>query len=279
MDHYLFTDGTPEVKEAHSKEELLSMVNSSVSPGRIRVWKFNTNEWLDYAAFLKQDPGFGKSGTVKPHNGSEALVISPKKKGAWFKRSLLMPGIAAGALLVFNFSSTGWEKTGTQKTLATRPANVPVMDMDSLITEIEWQRGKTLDKGTRYNLRLRNNWPEHILLQLNAEKETKGGSSRFFNIVVSIDNTTGFNLDNAVVKLMLWKKGKPDVSDTLQFNGIRYDKVLVRQLAGSFRGDSISLSFGSVRAKAFNFCYSTGTKNNSGNPNDRWFCREGKTSE
>ncbi len=279
MDHYLFTDGTSEVKEAHSKEELLSLVNSAATPGSIRVWKFNTNEWLDYTVYLKQDPTFGNTGPAKLLNGSAVLPDSQQKGGTWFKRALLMLGIAAGALLVFNFTSAGWENAGPLKTQAARPANVPLMDMDSLITEIEWQRGKTIDKGTRYNLRIRNNWPEHILLQLNAEKETKGGLSRFFNLAISIDNTTGFNLDNAVVKLLLWKNGKPEVSDTLLFNGIRYDKVLVRQLTGIFRGDSISVSFGSVRAKAFNFCYAAGTKNNSGNYNDRWFCREGKTSE
>ena len=77
MDHYLFTDGTSEVKEAHSEDELLSLVNSCASPGMIRVWEFNTNEWLDYTAYLKQNPGFGKSGAVKPLNGTAAFLVSP----------------------------------------------------------------------------------------------------------------------------------------------------------------------------------------------------------
>ncbi|MGQ0740640.1 MAG: hypothetical protein ACT4OJ_16445 [Bacteroidota bacterium] len=279
MDHYLFTDGTSEVKEAHSKEELLSLINSSAAPGHIRVWAFNSNEWMDYTIFLKHNPGFSKTDTHKTVNGAELPVVSPGKGRSWVKRSLLMAGAAAAVLLVFNFTSARWEKGSPLKTQAPRPENVPVMDIDSMITEIEWQRGKTIDKGTRYNLRMRNNWPEHILLYLNAEKEVKGSLSRFFNISVSIDNSTGFVLDNAQVQLQVWENGKPAPSDTLQFSSIRYDKVLVRQLAGVYRADSISVSFRGIRAGAFNFCYSASIKNNSGNHNDKWFCRDGKTAE
>jgi hypothetical protein len=91
---------------------------------------------------------------------------------------------------------------------------------------------------------------------------------------VSIDNTTGYNLDEAIVKLNVWKNGKISAADTLRFNNIRYDKVSARQLSDNYRGDSLSVSFDSIRAKGFNFCYSAAVKNNSGNYNDRWFCRE-----
>jgi len=279
MDHYLFTDGTSEVREAHSKEELRSLVNSAAAPGNIRVWVFSSNEWIDYSIFLKHNPGFSKTDTSKTVLGAELPVVPPGKGSSWVKRYLLIAGAAAGVLLVFNFTSARWEKGSPLKTGATRPENVPVMDVDSLITEIEWQRGKTIDKGTRYNLRMRNNWPEHILLYLNAEKEVKKGLSRFFNISVRIDNSTGFNLDNAHVKLQVWKNKKPGTSDTLQFNDIKYDKVSVRQPGAAYYGDSISVSFQNIKAKDFNFCYSANMKNNSGNYNDRWFCRDGKTAE
>ncbi len=93
-------------------------------------------------------------------------------------------------------------------------------------------------------------------------------------IDIFIDNTTGFNLDNALVKLSVWKNKKLNTTDTLRFSNIRYDKLLTRALDAVYRGDSLSVSFESIRAKAFNFCYSAAVKNSSGNYNDRWFCRE-----
>ena len=59
------------------------MVNSSESPGRIRIWKFNTNEWIDYADFLKQYPKRIRKNQalLNGHTiAQEALAISPKKK-------------------------------------------------------------------------------------------------------------------------------------------------------------------------------------------------------
>jgi hypothetical protein len=109
---------------------------------------------------------------------------------------------------------------------------------------------------------------------VTADRETSGNNSRFFNVDISIDNTTGFNLDRAVVKLLVWKNGKQQMADTVHFNPINYDQPAKRELDFSYRGDSISVSFESIKAKAFNFCYSAAIKNSSGNYNDRWFCRE-----
>jgi hypothetical protein len=148
------------------------------------------------------------------------------------------------------------------------------MDIDSLIMTIEDDRGILLDRSTRTNLRLRNTWPDRIELRLNSEMETSNASSRYYNVDVSIDNTTGFNLDEGIVKLSVWKNGRTIYTDTLRFNNIGYDKISSRQLSDTYRGDSIAVSFESIRAKAFNFCYSAAVKNNSGNYNDRWFCRE-----
>lgn len=279
MDKYLFTDGTSGVKEAHSKDELLSLMESSPAPGKARVWIFSSNEWISCSSYLKQAPGSVKKEPVRIAPGEEGPAGARKKNHPWLRKTLLVCGVLAGALMVFNFTSAKWEKAAPLKVNASRPANVPVMDLDSLISEIELLRGRALDKSTRYNLRLRNNWPDHILLQLTAEKETKGNTSRFYNVSISIDNATGFPLDRAEVKLQTWKNGKAAIADTLQFGNIRYDKLLVRQLGGSFRCDSISVSFRAIRAGSFNFCYAAELKNNSGNYNDRWFCRDGKPSE
>lgn len=275
MDKYLFNDGTNGVKEAHSKEELLALINSTTEPARTRIWIFSSNEWISLPAFLAKEPAFaGKDTAVITTGASEELLRSKGRKN-WLKTPLLILAAAAGALLIFNFTSAKWEKAETLKTMAARPANTPLLDLDSLVAEVELLRGRSLDKSTRANFRLRNNWPEHILLQLQAEKETKGSQQRFYNVSVSIDNAAGLVLDKAAVKLETWRNGKASIADTLQFSNIRYDKVLQRQLNRSFRCDSISISFLSIQAKAFNFCYSSAAKNNSGNMNDRWFCVKG----
>lgn len=271
MEKYLFTDGLSGVKEVQSQEELEELLRSAAQPDKTRIWLFNSNEWISYAAYRKIFPAARKKELV-PVNDAVPVKINGKKR--WLKNFLFLVLLLAGAFLVFNFTKVKWKKAEAVNTVAARPENVPVMDIDSLISEIEYDRGTTLDKSTKTNLRLRNTWPDRIELKLHAEKETSNAGDRFFGIGLSIDNSTGFNIDNAVVKLSIWKNNKLHAFDTLRFNDIRYDKLLTRALDAVYRGDSLSVSFESIRAKAFNFCYSSAVKNNSGNYNDRWFCRE-----
>ena len=284
MNKFLFTDGTNGVVEVQSLEELEILVDNAIQVDKIKIWLFSSNEWISYAAFRKQYPLLTRK--VKPvvfnemvdANNSNAILRTgykqpPQKKKHWIKKYLFLVAATAGIFLVFNFTKIKWEKAEPLNTSAVRPANVPEMNIDSLIEEIEYTRAQPLDRNTRSNLRLRNTWPERILLQLLAAREMNGSSSRFFNVTVSVDNTTGFNLDNAVVKLCVWNAKRVVHTDTLQFSNIRYDKLAARELSNRYKGDSISIAFESIRAKAFNFCYSASTKNSSGNYNDRWFCR------
>lgn len=280
MDKFLFTDGTSEVREVQSQDELENLIQSAAQPDKIRIWVFSSNEWIGYSAYRKQVPAPIRKDKFEMHNTNEfattKFVPIPNRveKGKrWLKKALYTTGAAAGVLLVFNFTKIKWEKADPVN-IAARPANVPEMDIDSLIYEIENARDVKLDRSTQTNLRLRNTWPERIELRLNAERETSNAGSRYFNADISIDNSTGFTLDNAFVKLSVWKNNKVSLTDTLRFTNIRYDKVLKRQLKETYRGDSISISFESIKAKAFNFCYSAATNNNSGNYNDRWFCKE-----
>jgi hypothetical protein len=298
MDKFLFTDGTNGVREAQSQEELQVLVDAAEDKSKIRIWLFSSNEWISFAAFKKQlptltkkdKPGLvithqpGKNNLLNGHASHHTNAEDPGEKPVpgnsrgtgkrLLKKFLYITGAAAGVFLVFNFTKVKWEEAIPVSASAARPLNVPLMDMDSLITEIEEARGQILDRSTRTNLRLRNTWPDRILLRLAADKETSAGDSRFFNLNISIDNSTGFHLDNAVVRLSVWKNRKASSTDTLHFNNIRYNKISERQLAARYKGDSISVSFELIKAKAFNFCYLATTKNNSGNYNDRWFCRE-----
>lgn len=282
MKKFLFTDAMHNVVEVQSQEELETLIESADQKDTIRIWLFNSNEWINYAAFRKQFPVISRkersiaisSKTLLVNNDVQQIINRPVNKTPWFKKILFLTGITAGVILVFNFTKLKWEKAAPVKTIVTRPVNVPVMDIDSLIYQIEDSRGKSLDKYTKNNLRLRNTWPDRILLELAADKEINGTDSRFSNVKISIDNTTGFNLDNAVVRLFVWKKNKASLVDTIHFNTVGYDKLSKREMEFRYRGDSISLSFETIKAKSFNFCYSAATKNNSGNYNDRWFCRE-----
>jgi len=276
MNKYLFTDGTSGVKELLSKEELEAAIENAASKEAVRIWIFSSNEWINCVAYRKLNPAIIKKENAVAISKDIAIAGSPRsaKKSHWLKKTFYVLGAGAVVFLVFNFTKIKWEKANPINISAARPANVPAMDIDSLVAQIEESRGTLLDKSTRTNLRLRNTWPQLIDLRLSTERETSNAGSRYFNGDITIDNTTGFNLDNAVVKLIVWKDNKVNTTDTLRFSNIPYDKVTTRHLESTYRGDSISVAFETIRAKTFNFCYSATTKNNSGNYNDRWFCKE-----
>ena len=56
MEKYLFTDGTNVIREVESDEELHNLIQSSAEPGKVRIWIFNTNEWISLADFNKRFP-------------------------------------------------------------------------------------------------------------------------------------------------------------------------------------------------------------------------------
>lgn len=279
MEKFLFADGTSEVREVHSAEALQALVAAATGKESVRIWLYNTNEWISYTAFINQFPLYQKSAPEKtkiaePFIPSTAIIVNPKKRYKRIGRLLLYTFMAAGVLLVFNFTNTKWSKTEGVTVKAEKPANVPPMDIDSLIADIEFTRGQKIDRGTRANLRLRNTWPDKILLQAAADRDISNSGSRYYNMKISMDNTTGYKLDRAVAKISVWKNQKVFSSDTVQFNGIPYGQKRERELSGDYRGDSITVAFESIEARAFNFCYSAEKENNSGNYNDRWFCRE-----
>lgn len=279
MEKFLFADGAGEVREVQSSEELQARVAATAGKDAIRIWLYNTNEWISYDAFIKQFPKY-KQVTLPEEKDSgpfiptTAIIVQPKNRYKGILRGLFYIFLAAGVLLVFNFTNTKWSKTEGVSVKAERPANVPLMDIDSLIADIEITRGHKIDKGTKANLRLRNTWPDKILLQATAERDVSNSGNKYYNINITIDNTTGFKLDRAVAKIAVWKNQEIFSTDTVQFNTIPYGQKAERELTGDYRGDSITVSFESIGAKAFNFCYSASKENNSGNYNDRWFCRE-----
>jgi hypothetical protein len=280
MKKFLFTDGSG-VKEAGSQSELEQLIATATSPEHIRIWIFNNNQWISYTAYrklfpvsLNREKNFVADHTAMVKQTSAARQAVRTAPVRWVRKLVYMTGAAAGVFLVFNFTKIKWEKSAPLQSSAIRPHNMPAMDIDSLITEIEYDRGTVLDRSTRTNLRLRNTWPERILLQVQAEKETGGGSSRFSRPVITVDNTTGFTIDKGVVRLLTWKNNRASVADTFHISPIQFDKLTLRESSKVYKADSLSVEFESLRAKAFNFCYSLSTKNEPGAYNDRWFCKD-----
>ncbi|HEX2627692.1 MAG TPA: hypothetical protein VHM26_01730, partial [Chitinophagaceae bacterium] len=176
MEKYLFTDGSGEIQEVHSEEELQALIRASSNRNNIRIWRFNSNEWISYADFIKQPqplPVNGKVVNGKPAPVTENILVEqpPKKKG-WLKKTVLFTLAGATVFLVYNFTRIRWVKLGPLHTSAARPANVPIIDTDSVLALIEFNRGKAIDRTTRTNLRIRNNWPERILLHVDADRDS-----------------------------------------------------------------------------------------------------------
>lgn len=265
------------IREVQSDEELQALIQSSVELDKIRIWIFNTNEWLTHAEFCKQK--FGRATAPKNEPVREDI---PKKQAGSQKpgrsplvsRVLIFLITATAIFLVYNFTRIKWRKIPALEVIAPRPGNVPLMDVDSLIREIEFSRNQKLDKTTATNLRIRNTWPDRMQLRLRSDRQAANGDIKFYNVSLFIDNSTGYNVDQAIVELTNWNKNEVARRDTFQFNFIGYAQPTTRAIPGEYRGDSLSVSFLSLRSKAFNFCYAAEKESNYGNLNDRWFCRE-----
>ena len=278
MEKYLFTDGTNVVREVQSKEELHTLIHASGDSGKIRIWIFSTSEWISSAEFSKRSvakiPPIKKSIIVEEKKNNHVAVKRPTKKGVGIIRFFVVLVTSATIFLIYNFTRVKWHTASAVQITAARPENTPLINVDSLIQVIETEREQKLDKVTLTNLRIRNTWPDRIELQFKSDRDTSQTGTKFYNIEISIDNSTGYNIDNAVVELKEWKNGFENNIDTVHFNNIGYSELSNRKLPAEYRGDSLSISFLSIRARSFNFCYSSDKESNYGNFNDRWFCRE-----
>jgi len=278
MEKYLFTDGTNVIREVESERELQALIDAAADPGKVRIWMFNTSEWVTLTAFQKSRKLFIGKETEVPQAKNEKTrpiqAVSNPRSGHLKKAAFMVTGCVA-IFLIYNFTKVTWSKADSVEINAIRPANTPVLNLDSLIQAIEWSRGGKLDKVTYTNLRIRNSWPDRLELKINADRDTStAGGTRFYNLHVSIDNSTGYLVNEAVIEFHIWNEGNRMHTDTLMFERLGYANLSQRNVEGVFSGDSLSVSFLSIRAPSFNFCYSAEKQSNYGNLNDRWFCRD-----
>src|SRR5690606_30158441 len=200
-------------------------------------------------------------------NPIDATVPVPKSRGRWKRRLPAYAFIAVCIFLVFNFTKLRWEKPEQVTLTASRPANVPVMDVGSLIADIEYTRREKIDRDTKSNLSLRNTWPDVIRLEISAACKGSDRKNKYSSTAMKLDNTTRHTTNGAVVMLNSWKGGKITNIDTFHFSNIGYNRAVHREIKHEVKADSISVAFQSIQAKTFNFCYSISKDNPSGNYN------------
>jgi hypothetical protein len=269
MNKYLFTDETGVVREVEAEDELHQLIQASRQPELVRIWVFRSHEWISYAEFQKRFTRTSPAIAIKPEK-TQAPLFSKRR----FKNIALFTLAGATVFLVYNFTRIRWEKASSLNTMAARPANVPSIDVDSVISLVEFVRGQKLDKVTRTNLRIRNNWPDLISLRLEADRDTSREGNRYTNARITVDNATGYQLDEATAQVRAWKDHAIISTDTFHFNNIGYASPATRDLQKTLKADSLSVTFSLIKARSFNFCYSADKKSNYGNLADRWFCKD-----
>jgi hypothetical protein len=285
---FLFNDGSGSTREVYSEEELNILINNVQQKEKIRIWKFNTSQWITYADYIRERPARPERFKVPVPDETIALDTghTPQRsapgKFKKFLTTLKIVIISASilgviTLLAFVLLKKEWLDAAPGLVFAERPVNSPPLNTDSLVTIIQQTEFRTLDKLTKTNLRLRNNWPDKIVLSLQYEKRQHANDAtlfRFENSAISIENTTGYELDNAVVELKVWKLHQNIRTDTFHFAAVSYVGPSVKYTVKQYEGDSLSVNFQKIRSYGLNFCYSYGLPSVSGNPNDKWFCKD-----
>jgi hypothetical protein len=298
---FLFNDGSGKIRELSSKEELDYYISISPDKQKLKIWLYHSSSWISYEEFLKRaathkSPWNGKPETVQPAVVIEksiaptppppAPAIKEKKRHAQtvtkplqlLLNICIVLVVAGGVYAALFYSQKEWTDPQFFDTTASRPHNTPPLNADSLIHMIEVKEKRTLDKLTKMNLRLRNNWPEKIVLTLQGQQQThlKNDSiRRFENLQCIVKNFTGYTIDHAVVMLQVWQSGSPKIQDTFRLEQIDHrGDAYTLNISNTYKGDSLTIRFSSIRSFGLNFCYSYEEPTISGNPNDKWFCKD-----
>lgn len=185
--------------------------------------------------------------------------------------------VAGGVYAALFYNKKEWTEPRVFETAAPRPANVPNLNLDSLVQMVEVKELRTLNKITKMNLRLRNNWPEKIVLTLQGEQQKhlkKDSVLRFNELQMIVKNFSGYEIDAAVAAVNVWENGEVSKVDTFRLSNIGYRDPYTQTIPNTYKGDSLTVHFYSIRSFGLNFCYSYDEPTISGNPNDKWFCKD-----
>lgn len=277
MAKYLFNDGTNPIQEVHSKEDLDKLA-AQADPRRATVWVFPSDEWISLARFreLYTRPLNGHQHPVAHRQEPARIADRPakKKQGSAVPWKMIFAVVFLGLIFtLYLVNRPSAQRLHDETVRAERPENTPPINVDSLIKTIEASRGKALDKTTQTNLRIRNTWPEQILVSVKAEREKTFSSKKFKSIEFTLDNATGYLIDELEAELSIWKDGFVDKRVSVRFEKTDYTQPKRISIPNEYVGDSMSVRVLGIKAKSFNFCYSHDKQSNYGNLADRWFCR------
>lgn len=280
---FLFNDGSGSITEVYSNEELNILINNTLHKERIRIWRYSTSQWISYEEFLKSQNRSEFQKSIPGSGNKEEVTEEPAPKKITnllgiIKMAVVVIGIIGGIfILVHVFFTKDWMDPAPVTAFAERPANSPKVNTDSLINVIEITELRILDKLTKTNLRLRNNWPDKIVLSLQYDRSQNTRDAtlfKFINTGINIENLTGYELEEAVIELKVWKFHETIKTDTFHFKAIGFIAPSIRYTGQEYQGDSLSVNFYTIRSLGLNFCYSYERPVISGNPNDKWFCKD-----
>src|SRR5688572_24344992 len=217
---FLYNDGSGKIREVSSKEELDYYLSISPDKNRVRIWLFHSSSWISYQEYLKavildRETSNGKRETGIPAKSTTPIVETPKpvKAEAILSPFITEPAppvkekiprpptvtkplqiilnicivlvVAGGVYAALFYNKKEWTEPRSFEVTAARPANTPELNVDSLIQTVEVKELRTLDKLTKMNLSLRNNWPEKIVCSLQGAQEKhlkKDSINRFRNL-------------------------------------------------------------------------------------------------
>jgi hypothetical protein len=292
---FLYNDGSGTIREVGSKAELDYYLSISPDKSRVRIWLFHNSSWITWQEYSKMDLVEVKQRetiVAKPINEvKEVVAPAPpidKPKPARSKRTVTKPlqillnicivlVVAGGVYAALFYNTKEWSDEKAFEVTATRPENAPALSIDSIIHSLEVKEKKTLGTLTKMNLRLRNNWPEKIVLVLKGQRQQqlkKDSIHRFTKLEWIVKNSTGYEIDEAEAVVTVWKNGSAQTQDSYRITGIGLREPANLPIPNTYKGDSLTIHFKSLRSFGLNFCYTYDQPTISGNPNDKWFCKD-----
>lgn len=297
---FLFNDSSGKIRQMSSKEELDYHISISPEKHKVKIWLYHSSSWVSYQEYVKssivnRETVNGKGETEKPVQATVTvktftpapppIVKERKPRPPTVTKPLqillnicIVMVVAGGVYAALFYNKREWTEPKSFETITIRPPNAQSVNTDSVIHTIEVKEMRTLDKLTKMNLRLRNNWADKIVLTLQGQQEIhlkKDSILRFTKLQCIVKNFSGYEIDQAVVSINVWKDGVVKTQDTFRLQQIGYrGEPYTQTISNTYKGDSLTIHFQSVRSFGLNFCYSYEEPTISGNPNDKWFCKD-----
>ena len=171
----MYNDGSGKIREVSSKEELDYYLSISPDKNKVKIWLYHSSSWVSYQDYLKsignRQWAIDKVETAKPVADSpkqvkEETILNPyitEPAPPPVKEKITRPPtvtkplqiilnicivlvVAGGVYAALFYNTKEWTDPRRFETKAPRPANMPDLNMDSLIQIVEGKDKRTQDK-------------------------------------------------------------------------------------------------------------------------------------